>query len=407
MSSFGRRDAFPELTSQDREEWSAGRLALPFRAFPVELTCAEAYEHFQQPSSEIAAAVVDADNRVIGIVNRLRFLARYAQRFVPELYQRRPITHLANAKPLVVDERMAIDELGAMIALDRPDALRECFIVTRQGRYLGIGTSEALVRSKVTLLMKRQERLNAALAAAEVADRTKSNFLALMSHELRTPLNAIIGFSEVLAGEMFGPHSVNRYGEYARDIHGAGKHLLALINDILDLSKAEAGRLELRVEAVDLETMFQRCIRLIAGRASEKGLAVASHVESGLKLHADELRLKQILLNLLSNAVKFTEPGGKVDLSAFGDGDGNVEISVSDSGIGMAPEMIPVALEPFRQIASPLSREAEGTGLGLSLAKSLTEGHGGTLSIVSALREGTTVTLRFPPMPVQKTTQAA
>ncbi|MDE2182998.1 MAG: CBS domain-containing protein [Alphaproteobacteria bacterium] len=386
-----------DLTDEKADEWRAGALALPLPAFAANTNCADVYERFREQTSQIAAAIVDEEDRVVGIVNRLRFLARYAQRFVPELYQKRPILHLANVKPLVVDEAMTVEDLAAMIALDCPDALRECFVVTRQGRYLGIGTSEALVRSKVALLMERQERLNVALAAAEDADRTKSNFLALMSHELRTPLNAIIGFSEVLAGELYGPHSVPRYGEYARDIHGAGKHLLALINDILDLSKCEAGRLELQREDIDVAELFQRCVRLIGGRASERRLKLASVAPRGLTVRADELRLKQILLNLLSNSVKFTEPGGSVEMVASRSKEGAVDICVTDTGISMAPELIPVALEPFRQIDSPLSRQAEGTGLGLSLAKSLTEAHGGTLSITSAPNRGTTVRLSFPP----------
>jgi signal transduction histidine kinase len=218
-----------------------------------------------------------------------------------------------------------------------------------------------------------------------------------MSHELRTPLNAIIGFSEVLANELFGPHATPRYREYSDDIHGAGRHLLALINDILDLSKSEAGRLELFPEALDLKALFDDCIRLTHGRALENGVNVETVVANDLPmLFADALRMKQVVLNLLSNAVKFTLPGGTVTLGADLGADGGIVIGVSDTGIGMASELIPVALEPFRQIASPLSRKAEGTGLGLSLVKSLTEQQGGRLVIRSELNVGTTVELIFP-----------
>ncbi|MBU6297469.1 MAG: HAMP domain-containing histidine kinase [Alphaproteobacteria bacterium] len=392
--------AFASVSSlqNGQPEWKAGALADPLPAFDASLTCAEVYERFNGPQPQIAAAVVDGDNKVVGIVNRLRFMARYAQRFVPELFGKQSITRLANTKPLIVDERMALGDLGTMITLDCPDALRESFVVTRQGRYLGIGTSETLVRSKVALLMAREEQLNAALLAAQDANRTKSNFLALMSHELRTPLNAIIGFSEVLAQELFGPHANVRYREYAGDIHGAGKHLLALINDILDLSKSEAGRLDLYFEPIDLSILFQDCMRLLLGRAREGGVTVTALVGDGVPmLEADALRMKQVMLNLLSNAVKFTLPGGKVEVSADIGADNGVVISVRDTGIGMAPEMIPIALEPFRQIASPLSRNVEGTGLGLSLVKSLTEQHDGKLVIESAPGIGTTVQLSFPP----------
>jgi two-component system, cell cycle sensor histidine kinase PleC len=398
MSSFGKTVHQFAMAAGGDIAWKAGALADALPSFAPGTTCAAAFERLHEQGSQLAAAVVDEDGRVIGIVNRLRFLARYAQRYVPEIYGKRSIMKLANCQPLIVDEEMPVEELGAKIMLDRPDALRECFVVTQEGRYLGIGTCEALVRAKVSLLTAREKQLHAALVAAESADRTKSNFLALMSHELRTPLNAIIGFSEIIKGEYFGTHSVPRYGEYAEDIYGAGRHLLALINDILDLSKSEAGKMELRLEPVDLEVLFRDCVRLMRERAGEGKVALSVAVPDGLPaLEADSLRLKQILLNLLSNAVKFTPEGGKVELAAEQEADGAIAVRVSDTGIGMAPEMIPIALEPFRQIASPLSRNVEGTGLGLSLVKALTELHGGTIEIDSAPSAGTTVWLRFPP----------
>jgi two-component system cell cycle sensor histidine kinase PleC len=397
MSALWRGVASHAPLDGEPVESKAGSLAEPLPAFNVSMSCAEAYERLHRPGAQIAAAIVDDDNRVRGIVNRLRFLARYAQRYVPELFGRQSVLRLANAEPLVVDENMPVAELGALITLDRPDALRECFVVTGSGTYLGIGTSEALVRAKVALLMAREQQLHAALMGAQDANRTKSNFLALMSHELRTPLNAIIGFSEVLAGELFGPHASPRYREYAQDIHGAGRHLLALINDILDLSKSEAGRLELYPEPIDLAGLFRDCVRLVRDRAREHGLAVTVRAHPNLpRLYADPLRMKQVVLNLLSNSVKFTPRDGKVEVCAEA-GPAGLVISVKDTGIGMAPEMIPVALEPFRQIASPLSRKVEGTGLGLSLVRSLTEQQGGRIAIESAPNAGTTVRLSFPP----------
>lgn len=379
-------------------DWDAGRLADAIPPIPAHVTCAVIYEKLKEPDAPSAVVVVDEQGRPLGLVNRLRFLARYAQRFVPELYDRRPILALANTKPLIVDEAMTIGELAAMITLDHPDALRECFIVTHEGRYLGIGTSEALIKAKVALLTAREEQLQAALVAAEDADRTRSNFLALMSHELRTPLNAIIGFSEVLAGELFGPHQVKRYGEYANDILGAGRHLLALINDILDLSKSESGQMELYSEPVDMTKLVEDCVRLVHSRAVDGKVELHTQVVDNLPMiRADALRLKQVVLNLTTNAVKFTLPGGSVTISARLDSVGGLVLSIADTGIGMDPEMIPIALEPFRQISSPLARNVEGTGLGLSLAKSLTERHGGTLAIDSAPGKGTTVWIRLPP----------
>lgn len=362
------------------------------------MTCLEAFDWFSTHTDQPAAAIVDASQQVVGIVNRVRFLARYAQRYVPELYGKQSILKLGNPKPMVVDEHLLVFELAQTLSQEWPDALRECFVVTSEGRYLGIGTSEALVRCKVEILTVRENELKSALLSATDASTTKSHFLALMSHELRTPLNAIIGFSEVLTREMFGPLGGDRYRDYANDIHEAGRHLLALINDILDVSKAEAGKLELTPEELDIAALFADCIRLTAGRAKDQQVHCHVRLPADLPaLYADALRIKQVILNLLTNAIKFTPAGGHVTISAETGGDGGIIMCVEDTGIGMAPEMIPVALEPFRQIASPFSRNTEGTGLGLSLVKLLTEQHNGTLSIESAEGKGTKVRLQFPP----------
>ena len=377
--------------------WTAGDLATAMPTFSVATTCGQAFEWFRDHREQVAAAVVDETETVKAIVNRLRFLARYAQPYVPELYAKRSILQLANTNPLIVDEPLRLTELSKMLTLDWPDALRECFVVTRGGRYLGIGTCEALVGGKMQLLLARERQLATALADAEAANRAKSSFLALMSHELRTPLNAIIGFSEVLASELFGPHGVARYREYSADIHGAGKHLLALINDILDLSKFEAGKMDLHCEPFDVDELFRDCLRMIAVRAQESGIDVMLDIAGGLpQLDADPRRVKQILLNLLSNAIKFTPAGGHIRLGAVMATDGGLCLSVTDSGIGMTADQIPQALEPFRQIDSPLSRTQEGTGLGLSLVKALTEQHDGDLAIESAPNRGTSVRVHFP-----------
>jgi signal transduction histidine kinase len=396
MSSFGGAQNLgkPDIDST----WTAGRIAIGLPPISANATCDEVYEMMHTRSATRAAAVVDDDGRVLGLVNRLRFLSKYAQRFIPELYGKRPIMALANPHALVIDEHMRVSEVATTITEDHPDALRECFVVTQGGKYLGIGTSEELVKAKMALLAAREEQLNAAMIAADDADRTRSNFLALMSHELRTPLNAIIGFSEVIAGELFGPHAVKRYGEYAGDILGAGRHLLALINDILDLSKIDAGHLELHAEPVDLGPLLQDAVKFLAARAADGQVKLILAVPDDLPaVRGDALRLKQVVLNLLTNAVKFTLEGGTVTVGAAVAPDGGIEISVADTGIGMAPEEIPIALEPFRQVSSPLARNVEGTGLGLSLAKALTERHGGTLSIESERNVGTTVRIQMPP----------
>lgn len=396
MSSFGGAHQINKLDIN--ADWTAGRLAVALPPVSSDATCATVYEMMHASDAPRVIAVVDQNGHVAGLVNRLQFMAKYAQRFIPELYSKRPVTALTNPLAFVVDENMKVSDLATIIARDHPEALREGFVVTQNGKYLGIGTGEALVKAKIALLAAREEQLNTALVAASDADRTRSNFLALMSHELRTPLNAIIGFSEILSGEMFGAHTVKAYGGYARDILGAGRHLLALINDILDLSKCDAGHLELHAEPVDLNGLVRDCIRFLAARAADGKVTLVVSVPEDLPpVRADALRLKQVILNLLSNAVKFTLPGGNVEVAAILAKDGGIEISIADTGIGMEPSQIPIALEPFRQISSPLARNVEGTGLGLSLAKALTERHGGTLSIESEPKAGTTVRIHLPP----------
>jgi two-component system cell cycle sensor histidine kinase PleC len=235
----------------------------------------------------------------------------------------------------------------------------------------------------------------AAKELAEKANQTKSEFLANMSHELRTPLNAIIGFSEMIKAEVYGP-GLPRYRDYATDIHGAGQHLLSLINDILDLSKAEAGKLDLHVEPVDLAGLIQETARLMSERAAQQKLRLTLSIAALPPLLIDRLRTKQILLNLLSNAIKFTPENGSISIKADRDPAGRVVICVRDTGIGIAPEMIAVAFEPFRQIDSTVARKSEGTGLGLSLVKKFIELHEGEVTLESTVTEGTAVFIAFP-----------
>ena len=257
---------------------------------------------------------------------------------------------------------------------------------------------EQTLESSTAHFQEITSQLHAAKEAADAASRTKSEFLANMSHELRTPLNAIMGFSEIIQNEMFGHIDIPQYVEYARDIYGSGAHLLDIINDILDLSKVEAGKFELIEEHVAIEEVVFAVCNIVKGKADEKNLHIAPRLPGVMpKLHADKRALKQMMLNLLSNAVKFTPKDGEVSISASVAPDGAVELSVSDSGIGIAPQDMDKVLAPFGQVDSALAREHEGTGLGVPLVKAMIELHGGTLDIDSAPGEGSTVTLRFPP----------
>jgi GAF domain-containing protein/anti-sigma regulatory factor (Ser/Thr protein kinase) len=228
----------------------------------------------------------------------------------------------------------------------------------------------------------------------EAASRHKSEFLANMSHELRTPLNAVIGFSEVLSERMFGELN-DKQDEYLKDIHASGQHLLSLINDILDLSKIEAGRMELEVTDFDLPMTIDNALMLVRERAARRSIALHTAVDERLgKVQADERKIRQVLLNLLSNAIKFTPEGGRIDVHAI-PRDGVVEVSVSDTGVGIAPEDQEAVFEEFRQVGTA-DKKVEGTGLGLALSRKFIELHGGRIWVRSQVGEGSTFTFTVP-----------
>ncbi len=242
--------------------------------------------------------------------------------------------------------------------------------------------------------------LSAAKVEAELASKSKSEFIANMSHELRTPLNAIIGFSDMLAGEdNADPQKVSQYSNYIKQ---AAEHLLALINGILDVSKIQAGKLTINREMFDLRSVVESCVLIAGAKAKEKNIAMRYAIdEAAIDVYADSLRLKQILINLLSNAVKFTSEGGKVLLEAKRIAGDFVRISVADNGGGMTPTEIDTALTPFGQINGGLNKSHEGTGLGLPIAVALVRMHGGTLEIESEKNSGTRVTITLPPNPAK------
>jgi signal transduction histidine kinase len=238
------------------------------------------------------------------------------------------------------------------------------------------------------------EALRVAKDEAEAASRAKSEFLATMSHELRTPLNAVIGFSQLM---MDGGFDLDQCREYAGDIHDSGSHLLEIINDILDLSKAEAGKLELVEEICETAMVIEGACRLIRPRAEAAGLDLATRLPPDLPLlYVDQRKLKQILVNLLSNAVKFTKPGGAIEVAVAVAEDGGLRIAIRDTGIGIAAPNIARALEPFAQIDGSLSRPHDGAGLGLPLAAAMIALHGGRLLLDSELGRGTTATVILP-----------
>jgi two-component system, cell cycle sensor histidine kinase PleC len=294
---------------------------------------------------------------------------------------------------------------------------------TKDGGYVSVGTDITNIKLHEEKLMESEKRLMATVAdlrhsqqklerqAEEVADlaekyaeektraeeanQAKSKFLANMSHELRTPLNAIIGFSEIMETSMFGPLGSDKYGEYCRDIHQSGQYLLEVINDILDMSKIEAGRIRLDAEQIELEPFLNDAMRVVSGRANDKRLKLTARLGRGIRLTADHRLLKQIALNLLSNAVKFTPEGGRVTIRARATS-GWVSISIADTGIGIPEEALARLGRPFEQVESQLTKSHQGSGLGLAIAKSLTELHHGAMRIRSTPGIGTMVLLRLP-----------
>ncbi|MGE5478121.1 MAG: PAS domain S-box protein [Bacteroidales bacterium] len=254
-----------------------------------------------------------------------------------------------------------------------------------------------LTFADITDRKKVEDTLREAKEAAERGNRAKATFLANISHELRTPLNAIIGFSELMKHEIFGPVEPQSYRTYVDDIHESGMHLLELINDILDMSKAEAGMTDLVDTVVDVAAIIRSSIRMMSRRATANGISLIEQIADDLPpLRADERRLRQIVLNLVSNAVKFTDEGGSVTVSAWTDTDG-FRLRVTDTGIGMNADELERVMQPFVQADTRLSRKYEGTGLGLPLTKALVTAHGGTIRLSSQPEQGTTVDVTFPP----------
>ncbi|HXZ01976.1 MAG TPA: ATP-binding protein [Stellaceae bacterium] len=265
-------------------------------------------------------------------------------------------------------------------------------VYDHRGKFAGYrGTGSEITRDVLA-----QRSLQHAKEQAETASRAKSEFLANMSHELRTPLNAILGFAEIIRDRLLGPVA-DRYAEYAQDIYSSGTHLLGIINDILDLSKVEAGRLELVEEIVDIQSIVKSVVLLLRERVATAGLTLKVELPDALLLlRADERKLKQVLMNLLSNAVKFTPAGGEILIRVAVESERGVVIEVRDSGIGIAPGDIARALSPFGQVDSRLSRRYEGTGLGLPLARALAALHGGRLELESTPGQGTTARIVLP-----------
>jgi signal transduction histidine kinase len=347
----------------------------------------------------VAAHSVDLRRRALGAslltgaICGLHFTAMAAVRFEPD------------PRIVVPDVIMAPEWLAVAVAAVTIMLIALGFVGALVDQHVAGRAAEDAERLRAHVLAlestKREleataANLETALAEAAAGSEAKSQFLATMGHELRTPLNAVIGFAEILTTEAFGPLANERYKQYAGDIYRSGTHLLGLINHVLDFSKLNAGRLDLHDELVEIAEVVNDAMQMVRVQATGAGLALETRIDPALPiLRADSRRLRQVLLNLLSNAVKFTPSGGRIEVAAAVQ-EGEISITVTDTGIGIAPEDLPKALERFGQVDGRLSRKYEGTGLGLPLSKRLIELHGGRFEIESAPGAGTRVRVVFP-----------
>ena len=370
----------------------------------------ESERHFRRTFDEspIGAAVVSLDGRFLRVNAELCRTTGYPA----EELLTRSIRDIALPEDCDVDFGLAGQLIAGEINYYQVD--KRC--LRKDGELIWLHFSVRMIRDAaglpgtflpmiedITARKLAEERLarseadaQAAKTSADLANRAKTEFLATMSHELRSPLNAILGFAEILSMELFGALGSQRYLGYAKDIHDSGRLLLSVIDDILDLSKVEAGKLELHEEAVDLEQAVGSALRLVQTRAQDHGLRLETKLSPELpSLWADGRLITQMAINLLSNAIKFTPRGGLIEVSAGLAGEG-LALTVSDTGIGIAAEDLPKVLAPFEQVDNHLTRTQSGTGLGLPLVKSLIELHGGHFTIVSEPGVGTTITLTFP-----------
>jgi two-component system cell cycle sensor histidine kinase PleC len=307
---------------------------------------------------------------------------------------------LADQRWLQINERRTRD--GGLVSVGTDiTLLKRHQVRLRESERRLMATIGDLSASRITLERQKAE-LSVANSnylqekeRAEAANRAKSEFLANMSHELRTPLNAILGFSEILQHQMFGPLGSEKYDEYSRDIHDSGKHLLNVINDILDMSKIEAGHMQINRETIDLAPLIEETLRLTTIPAEQKNICVDQQISSGLTMVADRRAMKQVLLNLLSNAVKFTNEGGKISLRAKKVG-GAVTLTIADTGIGIPKSALQKIGQPFEQVQSQYAKSKGGSGLGLAISRSLTLLHGGAMKIYSQEKVGTIICVRIP-----------
>ncbi|HEY2011632.1 MAG TPA: response regulator [Rhizomicrobium sp.] len=394
---------------QADKRFPIGGLAAPIPTVAQSTTCEEASNFLSDHPELLVAAIVDADHKVVGMLNTAKFLARYTRQYARELYGRKPVLAMASNEPLVFDEAIDITELAASLSPAKSDDLLDGFAVTRNDKYLGVVTGGALLHAQLAILKSHEQEMREALKAAEAAkitaeqaNRTKSQFLANMSHEIRTPMNGVLGMTSLL----LETDLTEDQRRLASVVQESGESLLSLLNDILDISKLEAGKLDLESIDFDLLAVVESAAVLLEAKAREKGIEIAVLVEADAHgtYRGDPTRLRQILLNLISNAIKFTEKGGvavqvAVKILAAKSGDGAavpLHFEISDTGIGIAQEALGNLFKSFEQADGSMTRRYGGTGLGLAICKQLVEKMNGEIGCKSELGVGSTFWFTIP-----------
>ncbi|MCK0069584.1 ATP-binding protein [Kordiimonas laminariae] len=358
--------------------------------------CGVAYDRFCADEELVAIPVVDK-GMPVGLLKRVDFLSKLADRFGRPLFEAKPVSVLMDPNPVIVEDTFTLDILNKMMVEDE-SALRDGFIITENSFYKGIGTAAELLKANMARAEERMMALELAQMKAESAAQAKARFLANMSHELRTPLNAIIGFSELIMGKPKEEANSADVRGYIQDIHHSGKHLLGVINSILDMSKLEAGAFQLSEDYYSPDEISDQVMRIMEGMAWTKKISLTS---SGFN-NKDELLIdiqvfRQAVINLVSNAIKFSPDNATVRLEYNILPNSGVKISVIDNGPGMDPESLNKVMEPFVQVESGHNRRFEGSGLGLSLVKAFAEAHGGYFELKSRMGKGTKASIILPP----------
>jgi len=373
-----------------------GIVSCPVQPVGLGELCGGVYDRFTSAPDLMAVAVVEK-GKPIGLLKRLDFLTRLADKYGRPLYEAKPVTSLMDTNPVMVEETESLDTLNAMLLADSGNALQHGFIVLENGFYKGIGTASTILQNNMARTEERMIELEYAQREADSANKAKTQFLANMSHELRTPLNAIIGFSEFLLTEAERGREVGNFEGYISDIRSSGKHLLGVINSILDMSKIEAGAFELSEDYVYTDELADQVIRMMEGMAWTKKITLQTvGFSNDSELYVDVQVLKQALINLLSNAIKFSPEGADVNLISRQHPNGEFEICVCDNGPGLGEEALQKVLEPFVQAEAEHNRRFEGSGLGLPLVKAFIEAHGGRFELESTQGKGTNAKVFLP-----------